>query len=278
MIKYTSCWNWGYGKLSLTQYIYDLYMYYVWWIQAQVGVNSEVGVRFNSKSNSGAGVGVEIETSRVGVDVQETYQSWNGSLSSGCYPRSWSWGWYFGVDPNPVQAWEFSGFTWFQVFLPMAKTWASLTHWGRVTHICVGNLSIISSDNGLSPARRQAIIWTNAGILLIRSLGTHFREILSKNHTFSFKKMHLKTSSAKWRPSYLGLNVLIKFADFHVIYTISGNFGCVYTHIGVLLQDCSISIANALEILQSYTKPMIYEWWADDLVVLGIRASSGILA
>ena len=42
-----------------------------------------------------------------------------------------------------------------------------LTHWGRVTHICVSKLSIIGSDNGLSPDRRQAIIWTNAGILLI---------------------------------------------------------------------------------------------------------------
>ena len=42
-----------------------------------------------------------------------------------------------------------------------------LTHWGRVTHICVGNLPTIGSDNGLSPDRRQAIIWTSAGILLI---------------------------------------------------------------------------------------------------------------
>ena len=85
-----------------------------------------------------------------------------------------------------------------------------LTHWGRVTHTCVCNLSIIGSDNGFAPSRSQAIIWTNAGILLIRSLGTHFREILNKIHTFSFKKMHLKTSSAKWRPSCLGLNVLNK--------------------------------------------------------------------
>ena len=49
--------------------------------------------------------------------------------------------------------------------------WA-LTHWGRVTHICVGRITISGSDNGLSPGRRQAIIWTNAGILLIRCLGT----------------------------------------------------------------------------------------------------------
>ena len=43
----------------------------------------------------------------------------------------------------------------------------SLTHWGRATHVCVGKLTIIGSDNGLSPGRRQAIIWTIAGILLI---------------------------------------------------------------------------------------------------------------
>ena len=85
---------------------------------------------------------------------------------------------------------------------------AMLTHWGRVMHICVGILAIIGSNNGLSPGRRQAIIWTNAAILLIRPLGTNFSEILIEIHTFSFKKMHLKMSSGKWRPFCLGLNVL----------------------------------------------------------------------
>ena len=88
-------------------------------------------------------------------------------------------------------------------------TCASLTHRGRETHICVGNLTIIGSDNGLSPGRRQAIFWTNAGLLLIGSLGTNFSEILIEIHIFSFKKMHLKVSSAKWRPFCFGLNVLI---------------------------------------------------------------------
>ena len=83
-----------------------------------------------------------------------------------------------------------------------------LTHWGRVTHICVSKLTIIGSDNGLLPGRRQAIIWTNAGILLIGPLGTNFSEISIRIQTFSFKKMHLKMSSAKWRPFRLGLNVL----------------------------------------------------------------------
>ena len=85
------------------------------------------------------------------------------------------------------------------------------THWGWVTHICVDNLTIIGSDNGLSPCGRQAIIWTNAGILLIRTLATNFSEILSEIHAFSFKKMNLKMSSAKWRPFGLGLNVLKAF-------------------------------------------------------------------
>ena len=45
-------------------------------------------------------------------------------------------------------------------------------------HICVNKLTIIGSDNGLSPGRRQAIIWTNDGILLIGPLGPNFSEIL----------------------------------------------------------------------------------------------------
>ena len=84
-----------------------------------------------------------------------------------------------------------------------------LAHWGRATYICVGKLTTIVSDNGLSPGRRQAIIWTNAGILLIGPLGTNFSEILIEIYTFSFKKINLKVSSGKWRPSCLGLNVLI---------------------------------------------------------------------
>ena len=55
------------------------------------------------------------------------------------------------------------------------------------------------SRYGLSPGRRQAIIWTNAGILLFQNLETSLSGILSEIHTYSFTKMHLKISSAKWR-------------------------------------------------------------------------------
>ena len=96
-----------------------------------------------------------------------------------------------------------------------------LTHWGRVTHLCVGNLTIIGSDNGLSPGRRHAIICTNAGILLIGSLGTNFSDILIEILTTSFNNKRFKVSSAKWRPFCLGLNVLmqkwyITFKNVHV--------------------------------------------------------------
>ena len=100
---------------------------------------------------------------------------------------------------------------WFIVvccgLVPVDSTYP-LTHWGRVTHRCVSNVTIIDSDNGLSSGRSQAISWTNAGILVIGLLGTHFSEISIEIHIFSFKKIHLILSSAKWRPFCFGLNVL----------------------------------------------------------------------
>ena len=52
-----------------------------------------------------------------------------------------------------------------------------------------------------------------AGILLIGPLGTNFSEILIEILTFSFKKMRLKVSSAKWRPFCLSLNVLNSYSN-----------------------------------------------------------------
>ena len=79
---------------------------------------------------------------------------------------------------------------------------------GRVTHTYISKLAIIGSGIGLLPRRRQATIWTSTGILLIGLLGTKFSKILIEIYTFSFQTMHLKDSSAKWRPFCLGLNVL----------------------------------------------------------------------
>ena len=90
-----------------------------------------------------------------------------------------------------------------------------LTHWGRVTHICVGKLTIIVADNDLSPERRQAIIGTNAGILLTGRLGTNFSEILIEIHTSSLKKIRLKMSSAKCCSFRVGLTVLSVIMNVH---------------------------------------------------------------
>ena len=84
-----------------------------------------------------------------------------------------------------------------------------ITHCVPVTaYICLSKLYNIGSDNGLSPAQHQAIIWTNAGILLIWLLGTNFSEMLIEIIKFSFRRMHLKVPSAKHRSFCFGLNVL----------------------------------------------------------------------
>ena len=92
-----------------------------------------------------------------------------------------------------------------------------LIHWGRVMHICVSKIIIIGSDNGLALGRCQAIIWTNAGLSLIGPLGINLSEILIKIQNFSFMKMHLKMSSAKWRLFRLVPNVLRPC--HHITYT-----------------------------------------------------------
>ena len=104
-----------------------------------------------------------------------------------------------------------------------------------MTHICVSELTIIGLDNGLLPGRRQAIIWTNARTLLIGPLGTNFNEILIGIQTFSFKKMHLKMSSAKGRLFSLGLNELSVESDSFL--------GCPSHLTGV----CWNSLSNCLQ-------------------------------
>ena len=112
----------------------------------------------------------------------------------------------------PTWVYHPSSCCWHTIKIPKVEAilLESLTHWGGVTHIpvCVSDLTIIGSYNGLSPGRRQAIIRTNAGILLKRPLGTNFSEILMEILLFSIKKMRLKVSTPKRRPFCLGLNVL----------------------------------------------------------------------
>ena len=128
--------------------------------------------------------------------VSKKFCTWNRYLwMSNCITL-----WVLITHPYPRFWWQTSHMVYQNI----------LTHWDRVTHICVSDLTIIGSDNGLSPGRRQAVIRTNAGILIIRPLGTNFSEVLIEILIFSFKKMRLKVSSAKRRTFCLDLNVLRK--------------------------------------------------------------------
>ena len=76
--------------------------------------------------------------------------------------------------------------------------------------ICVGNLIIIGSENSLSPGRRQAIIWTNDGILLIGPLGTNFSEILIENswgflQENAFENIICEMAAILWEPQCVNL-------------------------------------------------------------------------
>ena len=86
----------------------------------------------------------------------------------------------------------------------MCALTTTLTHWGRVTYKCVSKL-----DHHLFRWWLFFIILNNAGLQSVGSLWTNLSEIGMKIQKFSYKKISLKTSTAKWWPFYLGLNVSI---------------------------------------------------------------------
>ena len=79
--------------------------------------------------------------------------------------------------------------------IPGACAPANLRIW-QEAHVSVNGVSI-GSDNSLSPVRCQAITWTKTVVLSIGLIGTNFNEIRIVILSFSFKKIHLKMSSAK---------------------------------------------------------------------------------
>ena len=95
-----------------------------------------------------------------------------------------------------------------RMLMQMMAQWQILT----VTHICVSDLIIIGSDNGLSPGRRQAIIWTNTGIVLIGPVETNFSEILIEIQIFSFKNMRLNM-----RNDVYFVSVSMRWSEYEVV-------------------------------------------------------------
>ena len=120
-----------------------------------------------------------------------------------------------------------------------------------MTHICIGKLTIVGSDNGLA--------LTNAGIFLIGASGTNFSEILIETRIFSFKKMGLKASSAKWRPFCLGLNVLMDVIFGHFFFLGGGGGG---GGVGVFFCSiCNFTLWAASGQLTSFDfENIVYVW------------------
>ena len=71
--------------------------------------------------------------------------------------------------------------------------------------ICISKLTIIGSDNGLSPRRHQAIISTKAGILLIGPLAMNFSESLILNSQIFIQEYTFESVVYKWWPFCLGI-------------------------------------------------------------------------
>ena len=144
------------------------------------------------------------------------------------------------------------------------------THWRRVTHICVCKLIIIGPDNGLLPGWCKGIIWTDAWILLIGTLGISFWEILIQMNMFSFKKMHLKISSAKCCLLCLGLNELnvslfciisIMVADHLVMLLVSpGHQKPWYWIVIIKYSGFSIAGVNAQRLKKLTQWPTLWRW------------------
>ena len=88
-----------------------------------------------------------------------------------------------------------------------------------MTDICVGNLIVTGSDNGLSPGQRQAITWTNAALLSIDPLRTNFSEILIEIHVFFQGNVH-ENVVREMAAICLGLNVLKILWDLFLTYFI----------------------------------------------------------
>ena len=117
--------------------------------------------------------------------------------------------------------------------------------WPKANNLqCANILSIITLLS--RPDRRQAIIWTNAWILLIGLLRTNFSEILIE--IYKLKKMHLKMPSGKWRPSCLCLNVLIQGSRVGLwqhqtpcVYIVADPVLFSRFHIWIVLNLCSLT-------------------------------------
>ena len=82
------------------------------------------------------------------------------------------------------------------------------------------NWDIIGPDNGLSPVRRQAIIWANDALLLIGPSGTNCSETWLK-----YNEIEFNMSFANWRSLCRGLYVI--YWGWNKLCRILGKLQCI---------------------------------------------------
>ena len=130
-----------------------------------------------------------------------------------------------------------------------------ITHWGRVTHICVCNLTIIGWNNGFSPGRHQAIIWTSDGMLLIWPPGTKFSEMIIEIHIVSFEKMHSKISLVCEMAAISCRSQCVKVS-------------CIQSRASVVLWFAQICYEFLVELLGLFTR--VFQDWITGIGVIEI--------
>ena len=134
---------------------------------------------------------------------------------------------------------------WIRRWLNMTSTYACFNSLSPSDAYIVSKQTTTGSDNGLSPGRRQAIIWIIAGILLFGPSGTNFSEILIAIHTFSFKKTFenfICKCNTWWHNGY-GFNY-ITHPDPHFI--------CGVTHWDKMVAIFQTTFENAFSWMKTY--------------------------
>ena len=129
-----------------------------------------------------------------------------------------------------------------------------------MTHICVIKLIIIDSDNGLAPVRRQAIIWTNAGILSIGPFNWNKLQWKFNRNSYifiqenAFENVVWKMASILSRPQCVKWQLVCKFSIvernllfifcFYACFIHYLSFAHHFPHKWVLLSHSFIILSN----------------------------------
>ena len=122
-------------------------------------------------------------------------------------------------------------------FLNLCWLVSHLTHWGRVTHLCISKSTTIGLDNGLSPGRHQAINWTNAGILLIEPLNklqwNFNRNLYNFIQENAFENVVWKTAAILSRPQCVEVVAIprLYFVYFDYIFMLCFIINFLYTQL-----------------------------------------------